>query len=121
MSYQVGLLCYATLPHAGQAACTNFVPITSFTDGATHLRTVSCQSASTTSGALQLKISTTSLDGTNSAVFSTVEQNIAFPDCQYQQYVDASELIAGALLACFFSAYGLWKIRSYLDWSRGDA
>lgn len=120
MSYQVGLFCYSNLSEAGQAACVSFSPVSSMIDSGKYLRTISCQSASPITGALQLRVITTPLDGSGMTSTSTVEQSIAFPECQYQKYVDASEIIVGALLACIFSAYGLWKIRSILNWSRSD-
>ncbi len=117
MSYQVGLSCYATVPDAGQAACASFVPVSSINGDV--LTSITCESADSSSGALNLHVVLTSLSSGGSS-FSTVQEIPAFPSCVNGDYLAASEQITGALLSFSVVVWGAWKVVSYLRWNRGD-
>lgn len=119
MSYQVGSACYATVVEAGGAACAAFTPVTSLVLDGSAVRTVSCTSADSSTGALHLQITSTPVDG-SAGTTAVVSQSISYPDCMQADYVAAGEVIAGALLAAWAGIYGLQAIRNYLNWARGD-
>lgn len=116
MSHQVGSFCYASLADAGMAACSNFAPVTTIVAGA--VSTVSCESATPT-GALNLKLVSTPIDGTASTT-KTITQPLAYLDCQHQQYWDAGLIIFGYTLALVATCWPLWKFANYLGWGRGS-
>jgi len=120
MSYQVGAACYATVVDAGGAACAAYAPVSTLVHDGAAVRTVSCTSADPSSGALNLQISTTPVDGSPGTV-STVSQPIAFPPCTQADYVLAAETIVAALLAAWVVVWGVNEVRKYIDWSRGDS
>jgi hypothetical protein len=118
MSYQVGWACFATLQDAGTAACTQFAPVTSFTGGGQNISTASCL-YSGADGTLQLKISTAPITG-GVPVVTSVALPAAYQQCLYPDFVDAGLLIFVALLTVWATTYGMRKIISFLNWSRGD-
>jgi len=120
MSYQVGGACYATTVEAGAAACAAYAPVSTLVEDGAVIRTVSCLSADTSSGSLNLQVSSTPISGGASST-STVQQQIAFPECRQQDYVVAGEVVFAAILAAWVGCWGLWKITTFLNWSRGDA
>ena len=115
MSLQVGSFCYATDLDAGRAACSSFVPVTTIDSNG--IRTASC-SGIDENGALQISVMTT--DNFNVSTSVVLSQQIAFPPCVQDDYLLAGEQIAGAFLAAACVIYGMWKIKSYLTWNRGD-
>lgn len=119
MSYQVGAACYATVVDAGGAACAAYAPVSTLVSNGAILRTVSCTSADSTTGALNLQITSTPVDG-SATTTAIISQVISYSHCTQADYVAASELIVGALLAVWASLYGLNEIRKYLNWSRGE-
>ena len=118
MSLQVGTSCYATAVDAGRAACSQFEPVSTISGSI--VKTVSCSSSDPSTGALILDIN--SIDSsTNAASSVQVTQNISFPPCVQQDYIDAAEVIAGSLLAFWVVGYAGYKIMALLDWSRGES
>jgi hypothetical protein len=115
MSYQVGLSCYATAVDAGQAACASFVPVSNI--DASGVRTVGCSGVDAT-GAMLLSVATT--DNSGATNYRVISQNPVFPNCIQADYLAAGEQIAGSVLAAACVIYGLWKVKSYLSWNRGD-
>lgn len=99
MSYQVGAACYATVVDAGGAACTAYAPVSTLVSDGAILRTASCSSVDSTTGALNLQITSTPVDGTASTT-AIVSQTISYPACIQADYILAGEIVAGALLAC---------------------
>lgn len=120
MSYQVGLSCYATLVHAGGAACAAYTPVSTLVADGSILRTVSCQSADSSSGALNLTILSTPVDG-SPATSSTVAQVLTYPSCTHGDYVAAVQVIIGAALAAWVLVWSVNAIRNFLDHQRGEA
>lgn len=117
MSYQVGAFCFASLGDSGAAACSRFVPVSSV-DGVS-LRTVSCESSDPVTGALNLKISVSPLDGSASS-YSAISQQIAFSDCQESQYWEAFSIFAGVIITAWALVWCGWKVASFLGFSRGE-
>jgi hypothetical protein len=120
MSFQVGAACFATVVDAGAAACAQYAPVSTLVQDGAVIRTVSCSSADTTTGALNLNISSTPVNG-SSASTATVQQSITFPGCQQAAYVQAASVIFG-------SALGLWsviwcgkKLIETINWGRGES
>lgn len=120
MSYQVGSACYATLVDAGGAACSAYSPVSGLVENGAKLRTVSCTSSDASTGALNLQITTTAVDGSGSTT-ATVSQLISFPTCSQGDYLAAGEMIFGAILAVWAAVYGVNEVRKLLTWGRGDA
>jgi len=120
MSYQVGFACYATVVDAGGAACSNFSPVTTMVSDGSVVRTVSCSSADPNTGALNLRVVSSPVDGSPSTV-TTVSQVISYPDCVYGDFVVAGEAIFAAILGAWALIYGANLVRNYLDWSRGES
>lgn len=119
MSYQVGAACYATIVDAGGAACAQYAPVSGVVENGAVVRTVSCTSVDLTTGALNLQITSTPVDGSPSST-RTVAQSISYPPCIYSDYVQAAEVIFGSVLAVWAAIYGIQKIRGLLNWSRGE-
>lgn len=111
MSYQVAGSCYGTVPDAGAAACAAFAPVTQVSDA--FVRTVSCGSAAVDSGALNLTVTTTPVDGQPSTV-AIVQQQIAFPVCQQQDQIDAYLYLFGAALAAAAAIFPLWMLYRWI-------
>lgn len=120
MSYQVGAACYATVVDAGGAACAAYAPLSTLVSNGAILRTVSCTSADSSTGALNFQITSTPVDG-SATTTAIISQVISYPSCTQSDYLAASEIVIGAVLAVWASVYGLNEIRKYLGWSRGDA
>jgi hypothetical protein len=120
MSYQVGSACFATVVEAGGAACAAFAPVSTLVSNGTVLRTVSCSSADLSTGALNLQITSTPVDG-SATTTATISQVISYPDCKQADYVAAGEVILGALLAAWALCYGPYAVTRLLNSSRGDA
>lgn len=120
MSLQVGLSCYATPVDAGVAACSAFAPLSGLVTNGAVLRTVSCVSADQATGALNLQITSTPVDGSAGTV-AYVSQSVSYPQCNQADYVAAGEIVFGAFLALWCSVYGLNEIRKMLHWSRADS
>lgn len=118
MSYQVGLSCYADLPAAGAAACSQFQPITGYTNNGMTITTSTC-ATSTALGSLQLKISTLPVAG-GPAMVVYANQQMVYQPCMYQDFVDAGLLIFVALLSAWVVCWGTYQIYKFLHWSRGD-
>lgn len=117
MSLQVGMSCYSTAAQAGRAACSQYQPLSTINGNI--LKTVSCSSADTSTGALHLDIVTT--DTSTSSVSSVqVSQQITFSDCVNQDYIDAAAIIFPALLAVYVVWICGWKMLSFVGWSRGE-
>lgn len=115
MSLQVGAFCYATPADAGRAACSQFQNVSSVSGGT--VQTVSC-SGSDSFGNLFLSVSSVSVSGASSV--QVVSQQVSFPPCVQQDYVDALEVVAGSILAVWVLIYTGHKILGLLGWSRGD-
>ena len=120
MSFQVGAVCFATVVDAGAAACAQYQPVSTLVQDGAVIRTVSCSSADPVTGALNLTISSTPVDGSQGAV-GTVQQAISFSDCQQAAYVQAASVI-------FASALGVWvvvwcgkKLIETINWGRGES
>lgn len=120
MSYQVGAACYATLVDAGTAACAAYAPVSQLVQDGAVIRTVSCSGADSSTGALNLTITSSPVDGSPSSS-AVVQQSITYPDCQQFAWVEAAEVI-------FASGLGLWaviwcgkKIIETINWGRGES
>lgn len=120
MSFQVGSACYATVVDAGVAACAQYAPVSTLIQDGAVIRTVSCSSADATTGALNLNISSTPVDGSAGTV-ATVQQAITYADCQQFAWVQAAEVVFAALLGLWAVCYAGYKIISLLRWGRGDS
>lgn len=120
MSYQVGVACYATIVDAGSAACAAYAPVSMLVQGGAAVRTVSCTSADPITGALNLQISTSPVDGSG-ITSALISHPIAFPECIQGDYFAAGEVIFSAVLAGWALIWGVNAVRSYLDWSRGES
>lgn len=118
MSYQVGAACYTTPGYAGGAACAAFTPVTSFIQDGSAVRTVSCLSADSQSGALNLQISTKPVDGPE--VIAYVSQSFAFPECNNNYLIKSSFAMVGLAITTFMLVYVFWKFSSYLSHGRAD-
>lgn len=120
MAFQVGPSCYATVAHAGWAACQAYSPVSAIVANGATLRTVSCVSANDTTGVLRLSVvSTPTAGGASSTVF--INQPIAFPPCNEADYVLAVQLVFAAVLAVWATSWGVLQVVKLLNWSRGDA
>ncbi len=119
MSYQVGSACFSNPVQAGRAACAAFTPLSSLVLGGTVLRTVSCTSADSSSGHLNLQITSTTLDGSSSTT-SIIAQSVSYSDCKQSDYVAAGESIFGAVLAAWAICYAPYVIMRFLNSYRGD-
>lgn len=119
MSYQVGYSCYADLPSAGVAACSQFTPVTSVTGGTGGaVVNASCLS-SDDYGSLTLKIVSSPINGdTPSVSYNTITP--VFHPCQYSDFIDAGLVIFAALLGVWASCWGIYQLIKMLHWSRGD-
>ena len=120
MSYQVGAACYATLVDAGTAACAAYAPVSQLVQDGAVIRTVSCSGADSSTGALNLNITSTPVGGGASSV-TVVQQSIAYPDCQQGAWLQAGEAIAASLLGLWVCIYVGKKIIDTINWGRGDA
>lgn len=120
MSYQVGAACYATLVDAGTAACAAYAPVSQLVQDGAVIRTVSCTSADPLTGALNLHISSSPIDG-STATSASVQQAITFPDCQQFAWVEAAEVLFAACLGLWAVCYGGYKILELLRWGRGES
>lgn len=116
MPLQVGLSCFDTPVSAGEAACSSFTPVSSI--DASGVRSVSCSGADPATGALILSVATTPTGG--ATTYTTVEQQLAFPDCFQSNYIQAAEQLFGVLLAAWAITYGAWKVLGFIKWNRGD-
>lgn len=119
MSYQVGAACYATLSDAGVAACAQYNPVSRLVQDGAVIRTVSCSGADPSTGALNLIITSTPVDGSASTT-ATVHQSIAYPACQQSAWVDAAEVVFSSALGLWSVIYGAKKLLELLHWGRGD-
>lgn len=120
MSFQVGSACYATVVDAGVAACAQYAPVSNLVQDGAVIRTVSCTSADATTGALNLNISSSPVDGSPGTI-AIVQQAITFPDCQQFAWVQAAEVYFAACLGLATVCYCGYKIISLLRWGRGDS
>lgn len=117
MSLQVGALCYATAIEAGRAACSQFSSVTTINGDI--IKTVTCSASDALTGDLQLSIASTDLI---SQITTTqiVAQPLNYPPCIAQDYIDAIELLIGALLVVFIVWHGGFRMLSFLGWTRGS-
>lgn len=120
MSYQVGAACYATLVDAGTAACAAYAPVSQLVQDGAIIRTVSCSGADVSTGALNLNITSTPVDG-SAASSVVVQQALAFSDCQEPAWREAGEAIASALLGLWLVIYVGKKIIDTINWGRGES
>lgn len=120
MSYQVGAACYATRVDAGAATCAAYAPVSQLVQDGAVIRTVSCSGADSSTGALNLTITSTPVSGGLPSV-AVVQQAITFPDCQQFAWVDAAEVIFAACLGLWAIIYGGKKIIETLNWGRGES
>lgn len=111
MSYQVGLLCYDSLASAGEATCAAHTPITSI-DATGVIRVVTCESADTTTGALNLKVTTN--NGTTTTQ-STVQMPVSFPTCHNDKIITAGLTIVGAFITMWAVVYSIKKIHDWVN------
>jgi hypothetical protein len=119
MSYQVGAACYGTLVDAGIAACAQYSPVSTLVQDGAVIRTVSCSGADPSTGALNLTITSTPVDG-SLGTSATVQQAITYSECQQFAYIEAAEVVFGAVLGLWVIWYGGYKVLSLLHWGRGD-
>lgn len=119
MSYQVGAACYATLVDAGTAACAAYAPVSQLVQDGAVIRTVSCSGADASTGALNLTITSTPVDGSASSS-AVVQQAITYSDCQQFAWVQAGETVIAALLGLVLVIYCGKLIINTLNWGRGD-
>lgn len=117
MAVQVGGFCYAAASDAGPAACAAFSPVSSISGN--FLSTVGCSSANF-DGNLTMYRSVVDMTSQAAPVLSTFTQKFYFPLCVEGEILIALQGIAGPVLGVLVSAWGLFKIMSYLGWSRGD-
>lgn len=117
MSLQVGSVCYASPVDAGSAACAAFVPVSSISGG--QVQTVSCGSSDSTTGALNLTVSSTNI---SSGVTSSIQisQLQTFPPCAQGDFIAAFEVLFAGLLGLWAMWYGGSKLIGFLGWSRGQ-
>lgn len=120
MSYQVGAACYATVVDAGAAACAQYAPVSTLVQDGAVIRTVSCTSVDPVTGALNLSIASTSVDGALNST-TTVQQQITFPNCQQFAYMDAAKVVFGALLGLWVVVYCGKKLIEVINWGRGES
>jgi hypothetical protein len=117
MSLQVGTLCYSSAVEAGRAACSQFSPV-SMLSGST-MKTASCASSDAITGALLVNVVTTDLS-TNASSVVQISQTVSFPACVQQDYIDAAEIIIGALLGLWCVWFTGKKIIETLGFTRGE-
>lgn len=120
MSYQVGAACYATLVDAGTAACAAYAPVSQLVQDGAVIRTVSCSGADAVTGALNLNITSTPVDG-GTASTTAVQQAITYPDCQQFAYVDAAKVVFASGLGLWVVIYGGKKLIETINWGRGES
>lgn len=117
-SVQVGLLCYADLVSAGEAACAAQTPVSSVIAGASGPVVVSLSCGGVTPEG-KLKMTQSTSDG---SVVTTVVHEIqpAYSDCQLGGYIAALELVLSASLIAWVAWYGIKKINDQVRWGRGN-
>lgn len=120
MSYQVGAACYATLVDAGTAACAAYAPVSQLVQDGAVIRTVSCSGADLSTGALNLTITSSPVDG-SPATTAFVQQAITYPDCQQFAWVDAAETVFGACLGLWAVIWCGKKLIKTINWGRGES
>lgn len=114
MSYQVGVACYATAADAGAAACAQYTPVTTMVENGAVIRTVSCSTADSTTGALKLQITSTPVDGSPSTTVF-VSHPIAFADCMWPKFAEAGVVVFGMLLGIYCTVKAWNYVLDYLD------
>lgn len=117
MSFQVGAFCYATSVDAGRAACSQFQNVSSLSP--TQVQTVSCSGVDPASGSLLLNISSVDV-GTGASSVQVVAQQISFPPCVQQDYLDALEYCAGGVLTLWGLYIGYMHIVRLIESHRGS-
>lgn len=115
--YQVGMWCYATPADAAAAACAGVVPSSSVSGAS--VVTLSCAGA-TPSGAMRMQASVAPVDGSASAVVSTVEAPVEFQPCKQSEWWDGAETVVVAAVAVLVPIWTYRQISRLLRWSRGD-
>lgn len=120
MSFQVGAACFATVVDAGAAACAQYQPVSTLVQDGAVLRTVSCSSADPSTGALNLNITSTPVDGSASSS-AIVQQAISFSDCQEAAYVQAASIYFGAALGLWAVIWCGKKVIETINWGRGES
>ncbi len=117
MSLQVGALGYADAVAAAQAACSGHVPSATVAGG--NVVQLSCV-GTTTAGAMQMQTLVAPVDGSASAVATTLEMTPTFGPCVWGDYVVAWETIFVAVLLAWVGWYGVKKVNDMITWGRGS-
>lgn len=120
MSFQVGAACFATVVDAGAAACAQFQPVSTLVQDGAVIRTVSCSSADPMTGALNLNISSTLVDGSATSAVA-VQQSITFSSCQHAIYVQAASVVFGSVLGLWSVIWCGKKVIETINWGRGES
>ncbi len=117
MALQVGSFCYASLVEAGRATCSQFNPLT--TINGNEIKTVTCAGSDLATGDLQLSVVVLDML-TNSSSTQTYSHALSYPPCIQQDYIDAAEVVIGAVLVIYVFWICGWKLLSFLGWTRGE-